>query len=281
MHTDSPDAALAGSAALGTSLHDRADVTGFVTGIPFNNSVNFLFYSDPAAGFCAGATVDKGSVAIVGTAPGIAHPSTSSGALGAGRAFQAVLASDANYNVNGQTGPVVGACEPFTVNKGALTLTTVLHNDTGDATVANNAHLALGSSLHDRGEVTGFVTGVPFANQVSFTFFNDPAAGACTSTSVAKGGRWRLSRASPGVAHPSHRYRRSGRGRYAFRASLTGDANYDVNGVAAGGAADSTFEPFFIDKANLTLTTTVHTDTPDAALAGNQPLGRACTTERT
>ena len=202
-------------------------MTGFVSGIAFGNSVSFSFFSDPAAGFCAGTSVAKGTVAIVGTAPGIAHPSQSSGALVAGQyAFQASLASTDDYNINGATGTVVGACEPFSVDQGTSTTATTLHT-AGHGVVAVNGHVDLGSVIHDLATVTPSGAAAP-TGSVDFRFYSTGAA--CTADTTFTAGTTKgsvaLTATAPYVAHPSTDSGALTPGTYAFRAKWAGDANY-------------------------------------------------------
>src|SRR5205814_2174993 len=122
----------------------------------------------PSEDCTTGLSHAAGSHAI-DTTTGIAHPSSSTGALGAGSyAFRASLAADSNYTVNGSATSGSGACEPFTVAKGNLTIATTVHTDSPDAALSGSA--PLGTSLHDSALISGLVTGFAPANSVTFTW---------------------------------------------------------------------------------------------------------------
>src|SRR5262249_36784329 len=89
---------------LGTSAYDTASFSGAVAGItPDATKLSFTFN---------GAAAGSGSA-----------QSVTEGPLGAGDYhFAAAFAGDANYNA------ATSADEPFTVDKGTLTLTTEIHN---------------------------------------------------------------------------------------------------------------------------------------------------------
>ena len=65
--------------------------------------------------------------------------------------FMAVVAGDANY-----TG-ATSDCEPFTVDKASLDISTTVHNDDGDVPLVGN--LPLNGGAHDSASVTGKVNG--------------------------------------------------------------------------------------------------------------------------
>ena len=211
--------------------------------------MSFNFFSDPAAGFCAGTAVGKGSVAIVGTAPGIAHPSQSSGALGAGQfAFQASLASDANYTVNNQTGTVAGDCEPFTVNPAPTGTVTVLHNGPGNDSFTTPLILAENTSaatdtVHDSAQPTGQVGSIAITGNVTFRFY--ATAAACVGDANFAGGtQLKTIALVAGAAHPSTAATGLTAGYYGFRARYNGDTNYT--------ASVSACEPFYVTTLKIT-----------------------------
>src|SRR5207244_6010202 len=94
------------SVPLGTTVHDRATVSG-LTGFTPTGSVDFTFYAN---GSCSGTGSSAGTVAL--DANGVADPSQSRGPLAAGAySFRANYNGDANY------GQADGPCEPLTVNQ--------------------------------------------------------------------------------------------------------------------------------------------------------------------
>jgi hypothetical protein len=208
---DASHNAITSAIALGSVVHDRALVTGEVTGVP-KAAVQFNLF--PNATCVAGTGA---SVANTGAdnGPGTGERSASSAALGAGSyGYLAVQPSDANYNVTDDTG-----CEPFTVNKGTLHISTDIHLDPGHTTVTT---VTAGSSVHDRATVTGEVASIPKA-AVTFTFYlNSTCAGdgsPVTNTGADNGAGTGVRSASKGPLAV---------GSYAFHATQPSDANYDV-----------------------------------------------------
>src|SRR5262249_35507409 len=98
----------------GTSVHDKATVTGLL--FPPTGSVNFTFYPN---GTCTGTGTGAGSAALDGA--GVAHPSAIQGPLGPGNySFKASYAGDTNYNPNSSV------CENFTVIQKSIVTNTEL-----------------------------------------------------------------------------------------------------------------------------------------------------------
>ena len=196
--------------------------------------MTFAIYSDAAC------TSSPTAVAKANPdADGTGVKSVESAALAVGSyGYKASLVGDANYNVTDDTG-----CEPVKVNKGTLVITTTPH--TAAHTAITSAGVPLGSKVHDVAFVSGEVAGFPKANAVTFAFYTDAA---CTSypTAVAK--------ASPdadGTGVKSVESAALAAGGYGYKASLVGDANYDVRD-------DTGCEAVKINKAELHLTTKVH-----------------------
>ena len=134
--------------------------------------------------------------------------------------------------------------------------------------------MALGTIMHDLATVTVSGTTAPTGN-VAFRFYSSAAActGDTTFTAGTTMGSIALSASAPYVAHPSTNTSALHAGTYAFKANWPGDVNYTGN--------TSSCETFIVNKGNLTLTTTVHTDTPMRRWPVVQPSGRACTTGQT
>src|SRR5262245_54560449 len=168
----------------------------------------------------------------------------------------AVVGDNANYT--GKT----GACEPFTVNKKQLDITTTVHTDSPDAALAGN--LPLGGGAHDSATVSGKVDSKTLPN-VTFYFFGNGVA--CTDGSTTGGTA--LNTIAPdgttSIAHPSTSQTNLDAVTDNFMAVVVDNANYPGKTAAC--------DPFTALLRSLDITTTVHTDSPDAALAGNLPLG--------
>jgi stalled ribosome alternative rescue factor ArfA len=219
-----------GSVSLGSTVHDRAVVSSPVAAFTPTGTVTFTFYSN---GSCDGDGSSAGTVALDGW--GVAHPSDPEGPLGAGSySFKASYGGDSNFEA------AEGPCEPFTVNKADLAISTDVH----DANHAGVTSVPLGSTVHDKATVTGIVPGFAPANKVSFTFYRN---GSCSGDGEDAG---QVALDSSGVAHPSTAFGPLAAGSYSFKASIAGDDNYN--------GATSDCEPFTVNKARPTVTTEVH-----------------------
>src|SRR5207244_1814610 len=134
------------SIALGGSVYDSATVSSANASFKPTGTVTFTFYGslDCSTGSAAAGT------APVTVATGVASPSSTEGPLAAGSySFKASYGGDTNFNSS------VGACEPLTVNKAQLAVSTVVH----DATHADvtGKSVGLGSTAHDDAHVAGAV----------------------------------------------------------------------------------------------------------------------------
>jgi hypothetical protein len=235
------DSVLSGALPLGGTVHDKATVTGNgIAGFEPSGNVEFTFF----VGDCVqpSATLASGSVALSGTDPGIAHPSDNQGPLTADNySFRAHYVGDSNYN------DATSDCEPFTVSKSPLGISTTVHNESGDVALVGN--LPLGGGAHDSAAVTGKVGAITLPD-VTFYFF--PKGITCTNGDIS--GATALNTISPdgttGVAHPSTSETSLAAGTYNFMAVVAGDTNYT--------GATSDCEPFTVNKARLGITTNVH-----------------------
>ena len=233
--------------ALGAVLHDTAQVGGAVNGIASTGAVTFKLFPN---GLCTQGT--GSTIGTNGTAESNGDPrSVDTSALGAGSwAFQATVAGDTNYI--GET----SACEPFTVNPANLTLGTTIHgSDHGVVTTS----LPLGSVVHDTAQLGGTVNGFTPAHAVTFTFFPNGLCTQGTGSTIATNGTAEANGDARTVATSA-----LGAGSYSFQASIAGDSNY------VGKTSDC--EPLTIDKAALSLGTTIH-DPNHGAVTTSLPLG--------
>lgn len=214
-----------GSVALGSVIHDLATVTVSPAFAAPTGSVSFRFYTSAASctadtGFTGGTA--KGTIALDGSNPGAAHPSTDSGALGPGTyAFKASWPGDSNY-----TGDV-SDCETFTVLQAPSDIVTELHSST-HTVIPNGGEAAAGASLptiHDQATVSGAVGSFAMTGNVTFRFY--ATAAACTADTGFTGGVTKGTIAIvSGVAHPSNDAGPLSAGTYAFKAQYSGDTNY-------------------------------------------------------
>jgi hypothetical protein len=225
------------SVPLGSSVHDLATVTGFGP----TGDVTFTFYR---GGDCTTGTAESaGTVALtpVNATTSVAHPSSSKLALAAGDyAFKAVYAGDGT-NVGSAS-----ACEPFSVSKANLNVTTTIHRD-GDhvtnydrnATNNGTASVAVDSTVHDVALVGGAVTGVGPTGAITFTrWSNGTCAGDGTPLAANGADGTGTKSADVGPLSP---------GDYSFKATIAADDNYAT--------ATSPCEALKVDKASPTLAT--------------------------
>jgi len=236
VHSDSPDQPLTGNLNLGEGAHDSAAVTGGVSGFVLP-SVTFYFF-DKGVGCTNGST--SGATTLNTVAPdgsGVAHPSTSESNLAAGTYnFMAVVTGNDNYI--GSTSD----CEPFTVNKAQLSISTIVH-DVSHQDITNDS-VALGSVVHDTATVTGGVSGFTVPTTVSFTLTGNYTDSCANGSAVGNDGT------EQSGAYKSADSLALGAGNYAYRASVSGNDNYI--------GADSSCEPFAVNKAQLAVTTNIH-----------------------
>ena len=200
------------SVVAGSTVHDKATVSGQVDGIVITGNVTFTWFT--ASDQCTGASVGAGTVALVN---GVAHPSSSFGPLPAGlRSFRATYNGDTNYNAS------TGGCEPLTISLASSAIATDIHDDSG-------THVALpfnpdkGTSIfHDSARLTT-TSGQAPTGTVTFVFFNN---GTCTGSPVDNSGALGLTQANAnGGSVDATNYTKNPAtgGNYAFRASYSGD----------------------------------------------------------
>lgn len=232
------------SVPLGSVVHDTATLTGAVGGFS-TPAVTFAFFTN---GSC---TPNGTSVANTGNDGGAVRSADSSALTPGSYSYKASVVGDTNYLGDDSD------CEPFTVGKANLSLTTELHKANEDIVTVGSS-VPLGTTMHDKGTVSGIVGSLAPANNVTFTFYdnNDCSGQGLASGSVALSGT---------VAHPSTAQGPLGAGDHSFQASIAGDTNYN--------GATSACEHFIVDKAQLTATTKVHDTNHVDKTNGSVPLG--------
>lgn len=226
--------------ALGSSVHDSATVTGFA---PTGN-VTFTFFRN---GDCTTGTAETAGTVGLGTptaTTATAHPSDTKGPLTPGSyAFRAQYLGDGS-NIGSTSG-----CEPFTVGKGNLTLSTQIHlasdhttNYDRNASGNSTASVAINSQVHDVAFVSGAVTGIAPSGAITFTMWSngtcDQTGTALTTAGADEGGSGTRSVATSALAP----------GDYSFQATIASDANYNL--------ATSPCESLRVNKGNPTVATT-------------------------
>jgi hypothetical protein len=212
---------------LGSVMHDTGKITGGGVSDFSTEPITFKFYAN---GTCYG---DGTSVANTGPDEGDStrDRSTASLALAAGSySYKAFVAGNNNY-VGADSG-----CEPFSVDKGNLTIATDIHNAAHQVITSADA----GAIVHDTATLSGAVTGFNAdLTKVSFTFY---ANGTCYGSggSVANTGSESTYVARSAASAPL------AMGDFSYRASFAGDSNYNPAGPA-------TCEPLHIFNGALTI----------------------------
>jgi hypothetical protein len=215
------------SASLGSIVHDTVTFTpadgSSVADMTADAKVTYHFYKgecgDNSNEVGSGETVDAGldSSPTAALAAGSYHYTAS---YTGNDKYNAITASD---------------CEPLTINKGQLTVTTVLHGINGAHNDVTNSHQPLGSTVHDTATVSGAVAGFDIG-AVSFTRNNVHVDNAAT--------------AEPGFAASTVQSEALAAGSWVYKARVEGNSNYDE--------ATSGDEPLTIDRAQLQITTDIH-----------------------
>ncbi len=212
------------SAAIGTTVHDNATVTGETGGPATTGTVNFTLYPNTT---CATTGTTQSGVALSGNIE-----SNTTVVPNTGMSYKAHYNGDSNYTV------ADGPCEPLTATKLTPTVTTDIHDGAHAIVTAVSA----GASVHDKALVVGSGP-VPTGN-VDFTFYSNSTCaqtGAVAGSAAVNGG---------GIADPSTVEGPLAGGSYSFKAHYVGDANYN--------AGDATCEPLTVNKLTPTVTTDIH-----------------------
>src|SRR5262249_37451671 len=145
------------SAALGSTVHDSATVSGKIDGIAITGNVTLTFYT--AASDSTGASTGAGTVDLVVSR--VAHPSAAFGASAAGSySFHVTQSSDAHYRASTRS------CESLTHNNALSSSPTRRSADQHNVITS----AGLGSTVHDSATVTGIAAFTPTGN-VTFTFY--------------------------------------------------------------------------------------------------------------
>src|SRR5439155_147296 len=126
--------------------------------------------------------------------------------------FSAGYAGDSNYNAISSG---THNHDTFFVNKRTLTLTTTVH-DASHATVANGAHVPLGSVMHDNAALSGATTGVP----PTFPTRRSSDLGALGANAATEGSFYATSANTAALAAQV--------AAYSFSAGYAGDSNYNA-----------------------------------------------------
>jgi len=216
------------AAALGSKVKDSVTFTPAAAGsssdMTAGATVTYHFYT----GACGDNSAEVGTGDTVPA--GTNSPLTA--ALAAGSYHYT-----ASYSGNDAYNAIAGSdCEPLTINKAQLKITTQIHGVNGaHSAVGGATHVPLGSTVHDTATVTGAVDGFAIG-AVSFTRDGSPVDNDLTADGTATA----RSMESGALAA----------GDYTYKASVAGNANYEGDLSAD--------EPLTVDKAQLKITTQIH-----------------------
>ncbi|WP_165067187.1 Ig-like domain-containing protein [Paludisphaera rhizosphaerae] len=234
IHNDATDTVIPVNSVVpaGTSTHDSATVTGNGSKVP-TGSVTFTFYSTIDG---TGPSVGAGTVML--DPSGVAHPSDASGALTPGS-----YSYRAHYNGDSTYLPSDSAVEPFTVTTIQTSLATTLHNASNDAVVPINSHVSLGTSIYDTSVLSGQLAGLPATGTLTYQYYTTiDGTGPHTDQVVNLNPDGTIPKSA--IQGPL------AAGSYSFITVYSGDVNYQ--------STTSDVEPFIVDKARLSISTTLH-----------------------
>ncbi|MDA8384755.1 MAG: Ig-like domain repeat protein [Actinomycetota bacterium] len=234
------------SATVPAVVYDTAEVSG-VQGFVPSGSVTFTLYDNAGVGTngaCTGTAEQTTSVATLsnGAAQSASFNIASSGNYG----FSVQYGGDSNYMQS------QGSCEVFSFGTSPTVATTTIYDASTSPPLATST-TKVGTSVYDTATVTAGGSSVT-AGSVTFDFF---ANGACTGTAVSSSGAL-----ASGVA-TSATTGALAAGTYSFLAVYNGNSTY--------GASTATCEVLQVEKAPLTLVTTVLS--ADQPVAGPLALG--------
>ncbi|MBI1741719.1 Ig-like domain repeat protein, partial [Candidatus Acetothermia bacterium] len=183
------------SALIGTSVHDKATVSG--SGPAPTSTVTFKLYSTTD---CTGSFTTE----TVTLSSGMAESSATT-VPNTGLSYMATYNGDANYN------PATSACEPLPAVKLPSTVVTTIHDSSHNPITA----ATVGTSVHDKATVSG--SGPVPTGTVTFSLFNNTTctgSPVSTQTVTLSGG---MAESNPTVtALPG----------LCYQVTYSGDANY-------------------------------------------------------
>jgi hypothetical protein len=153
------------SASLGSKVHDSVTFTG-TTGISMTDGATVTYH------FYSGECGDNSSEVGTGETVAAGTNSSSTAALAAGSYHYVV-----SYSGNERYNPITASdCEPLTINKAQLAISTTIHNANHTAVTS----VFSGSVVHDTATVTGQVAGFGIGD-VSFTLNSNPVSTSATA----------------------------------------------------------------------------------------------------
>ena len=233
---------------LGSTVHDSATLTSTPTvdPIPAGSTVTFYFYEDDhcdesSEGFAGAFTGGPDVHFVVGsTAGGLkVDEALPQGPLAPGEYSYRAFFESSNTDV---ILDATADCEPFTIEKGTLDLSTKIHN--AAHTDVTNTNIALGSVIHDTATLSGAVAGfVPDLTKISFAFYSAKDCGGAGVAVANTGTEGSAARSADSAA--------LGAGDYGYIAAFAGDDNYNAIGP-------DECEPVHVNKGDLQIRTDIH-----------------------
>ena len=215
-------------AAIGSTVHDSATVTGSGAGGTPTGNVTFTVYMGNTT--CTGEGASAGTVDLDG---GVAHPSDTAAVPAGGLSYKATYNGSDVYNAS------TGDCEPLVGDKLDSTTATTIHN----AAHGEITHAPIGSTVHDLATVSGSGAGGTPTGNVTFTVYMGNTT--CTGEGASAG----TVDLDDGTSHPSDTA-------VVPVGGLSYKATY--NGSDVYNASTGACEPLVGDKLDSTTVTNIH-----------------------
>jgi len=229
---------------VGTTIHDTATLSG--GSLVLTGTVTYFFFTN---NICLGPPSTQFSpfpqTVSVGSSNSV--PASASLTPAAG-----LYSFNATYSGDSTDNPATSLCEPLTINKQTLTITTA---------ISPSSTITVGASVTDQATLTGGYPSTGVTGSVTYAFFS---SGVCSgnpqSMSTVSVGPGNFVPVSASVTPPSA-------GSFAFNATYSGDTN---NTRVSG-----TCEPLSVMKTSPTITTVI---TPSTIIVGGSVTDQATLT---
>jgi hypothetical protein len=220
-----------GDETTGAQAYDTSTVSGGIEGFTPTGTVMYTLFDN---GTCTSpAQADSKAHAIISTLTVTLNPdgtvpnsATTSPLTPGNYSFDASYSGDSNYDPSG-----VSECEPFSVNDGPTTTTTVLKDATTGQDWAGTE--TAGATAYDTSTVSGAAGGIAPTGTVTYSYFTN---GTCNGT---PGSTHDVTLNPDGSVPISATTAPLVAGSYSFDAVYTGDDNYSASAV-------SSCEPFTV-----------------------------------
>ncbi|MDI3326884.1 hypothetical protein QKW35_21110, partial [Pontibacterium granulatum] len=256
VHDNSHADITGGSVPVGSTVHDKADVTGALNAP--TGTVTFYRY---ATGNCTGAASTE-TVALSG---GMAESGSFTPMLSGALSYVAIYSGDDVYNpiTLGDLDPSKpvpeGDCEPLTVNKINANVVTHVHDDKhADIT---GSSVDVGAVVHDKSDVTGGLT-VPTGSVTFYRYATGNCSGTATTETVELSG---------GMAESSD-FSTVVSGALSYLATYSGDGVYYPISLGdldpSKPVPEGDCEPLTVNKVDADIATHVH-DTNHGDITGS------------